>query len=515
LSCIANQNCWKAQNEMEQQITQAFKKQGYTVKRAHPYDSTEKHGFISSQKHGIEVFKSIPKNVRLVVAEAVWQYSHHVLAGLRDHQGPILVVANWNGQWPGLVGALNLGGSLTKMNKPYSILWSKKFDDEFFETKLKEWINTGSIKHDQSHVRDLSVSQLSTENKNLGIKLANKLQSDKSIMGIFDEGCMGMYNAIIDDELLNPLGIYKERLSQSALLAAMRTVSDDEAKRVKDWLDTHGMQFNFGSDPKTELTLDQVLEQCKMYIAAARISNDFGCDTIGIQYQQGLKDLTAASDLVEGILNNKDRPPVYDKNGKELYAGQPLPVFNEVDEGAAVDIVITNRVWNALGFDPSTTLHDVRYGEDYNGEFVWVFEISGSAPPNHFIGGYKGTISERQPAMYFPLGGGSVKGISKPGEVVWSRVYIQNHELHCDIGLASVRELPKEETERRWNMTTKEWPIMHAVLKGVTQNQLMGRHKANHVQVVYAPSVADAEKALQVKAAMMNKLGIKVHLCGV
>jgi hypothetical protein len=37
-------------------------------------------------------------------------------------------------------------------------------------------------------------------------------------MGIFDEGCMGMYNAIIDDELLNPAGIFKERLSQSALV---------------------------------------------------------------------------------------------------------------------------------------------------------------------------------------------------------------------------------------------------------------------------------------------------------
>ena len=36
-------------------------------------------------------------------------------------------------------------------------------------------------------------------------------------MGIFDEGCMGMYNAIIPDELLNPMGVYKERLSQSAL----------------------------------------------------------------------------------------------------------------------------------------------------------------------------------------------------------------------------------------------------------------------------------------------------------
>ena len=44
----------------------------------------------------------------LVVAEAVWQYSHHVLAGLRTHRGPILVVANWSGEFPGLVGLLGL-----------------------------------------------------------------------------------------------------------------------------------------------------------------------------------------------------------------------------------------------------------------------------------------------------------------------------------------------------------------------------------------------------------------------
>ena len=37
-----------------------------------------------------------------------------------------------------------------------------------------------------------------------------------------------------------------------------------------------------------------------MYIAALRIADDFGCDLVGIQYQQGLKDLLPASDLVEG-----------------------------------------------------------------------------------------------------------------------------------------------------------------------------------------------------------------------
>ena len=50
-------------------------------------------------------------------------------------------------------------------------------------------------------------------------------------MGVFDEGCMGMHNAIIPDELLNPTGIFKERLSQSALYAAMLQVSDHEARK--------------------------------------------------------------------------------------------------------------------------------------------------------------------------------------------------------------------------------------------------------------------------------------------
>ena len=63
------------------------------------------------------------------------------------------------------------------------------------------------------------------------------MQARKAILGVFDEGCMGMYNAIIEDYLLNPLGVYKERLSQAALVAAMRDVSDAEAQKIRDWLD--------------------------------------------------------------------------------------------------------------------------------------------------------------------------------------------------------------------------------------------------------------------------------------
>lgn len=520
LRLSANQTCWPAQRDMEEKLTAAFAQKGYKLVRAHAYNEAEKHGFISSQRMGMDVFMKIHPEARLVFATAAWQYSHHVLPGLRGHKGPILTVANWSGQWPGLVGLLNLNGSLVKAGKKFSTIWSKDFTDEFFLKGLEEWLREGRITHDLSHVHALDRGKLPADARELGASLASDLQYRKAIMGIFDEGCMGMYNAIIDDELLNPAGIFKERLSQSALVAKMRTVSDAEARGVYDWLVKKGVTFSFGKDPATELTEGQVLEQCKMYIAAVRIAKDFGCDAVGIQYQQGLKDMVAASDLAEGMLNNAERPPVYAEGTKEeLFAGGPVVHFNEVDEGAGTDALITNRCWNALGLDPSTTLHDVRWGEHYKGDgldaFVWLLQISGAAPANHFVNGYAGATSDRQPAMYFPLGGGSLKGVGKPGEIVWSRVFVEGGSLHVDMGRGTVVSLPAAETERRWKQTTPQWPIVHTIFHGVSQNQFMARHRANHVNVAYAPTAEMADRALATKAAMMAELGVVVHLCGV
>jgi hypothetical protein len=515
LRLSANQKCWPAQERVEKAVIGAIERSGRRVERAHAYDPVLKHGFIDSQKHGMKVFEHIPLTAPLVVVEAVWQYSHHVLHGMYTHRGPILTVANWSGEWPGLVGMLNLNGSATKAGIKYSTLWSADFTDSFFLQGLKQWLDHGTVEHDLSHVRPLAALPMPADAEQIGVDLARQLRREKAIVGVFDEGCMGMYNAIIPDELLHPTGCFKERLSQSALYAGMLAVSEAEAQEVRRWLDGKGMRFHTGTNSESELTDQQILEQCKMYIAALRIADDFGCDAIGIQYQQGLKDLTPASDLAEGLLNNVDRPPVRAaENGRILYEGNALPHFNEADECAGLDALVTNRVWRRLGFDPETTLHDVRYGEDYNGRFVWVFEISGAVPPQHLRGGYTGASSERQPPMYFRLGGGTIKGVSKPGEIVWSRVFIEGGKLKADIGRAAAIGLPDEETERRWRITTPQWPIMHAVLYGVTQEQLMARHKANHIQVAYVPNAEGANRALFAKAAMFREMGLEVSVCG-
>ena len=519
LRLAANQRCWPAQREMEAQLTRAVADCGYELLRAHPFKPNEQHGFIGSQKEGMQVFAGIDPQAPLVVAEAVWQYSHHLLHGLIGHTGPILTVANWSGTWPGLVGLLNLNGSLTKAGRKYSSLWAEDFAADDFRRKLAKWLKTGSVKHKTDHVTPLSDVKVPGKLRRLGAALAEQLQREKAIMGVFDEGCMGMFNAIIPDELLNPTGVYKERLSQSALYYETLRTPDDEATAVRRWLEARGLKFITGPDHASDLTDAQIHRQCQMYLAAVRIADDFGCHTIGIQYQQGLKDLLPASDLVEGTLNNAERPPVVSRDGaRTLYAGEPLPHFNEVDECAGLDGLMTYRVHRALAQPVENTLHDLRWGDvDRSGstdEYVWVLLISGAAPPAHFIGGWAGASSERQPAMYFPSGGGTLKGISKPGEIVWSRIYIDEGRLKMDLGRAGVVELPQEETQRRWQATTPQWPIMHAVTYGVSRDQMMARHKANHLQVAYAHGAAEADAALLAKAALAEALGMEVALCG-
>ena len=120
----------------------------------------------------------------------------------------------------------------------------------------------------------------------------------------------------------------------------------------------------------------------------------------------------------------------------------------------------------------------------------------------------------RQPPMYFRLGGATLRGVSRPGQIVWSRVFVEDGRLKADLGRGHVAALPEEETERRWRATSYEWPIMHAVLHGVSRDQLMARHKSNHVHVAYAPTAEEADDALSVKAAMLEAMGIDVWLCG-
>ena len=111
--------------------------------------------------------------------------------------------------------------------------------------------------------------------------------------------------------------------------------------------------------------------------------------------------------------------------------------------------------------------------------------------------------------------GGTLKGVGRPGDIVWSRVFVESGMMHIDMGLAKVVTLPADETESRWKEVTRQWPMVSVVMEGVGRDAFMARHRANHVSIAYASNRDEAMHALQVKAAMCAALGIRVNLCGV
>lgn len=504
----ACQVCWPTQEWTLKQVQQAFAKIGVKTQIAHGYDAKRKHGFITKQCDGAEVFSKIDPKAPVVVVLSCWAYAHHVSGPLQTHKGPILLLGNFDGTWPGLVALLNHAGTLSRLNVKYSRLWTDDFQkDDYFMKKLEQWAKTGKATHSEKHVAEVDGVKLNAAAEKLGKSIGDAILRERRIMGQFDPGCMGMLNAVLDPAKVGACGLPIEYLNQSDLLAEMDLVSDEEAQKHLNWLVKKGTWFDWGTDTFTELTHDQVRTQMKMYAAACRFYRRYGLSSIGIPYQLGLVRQCPASDLVEGMLNNSDRPPVRDpETGKVVNPGKPLVHFNEGDLGAGIPQLLLNEILQAKGLPPETTLHDVRWGREWEGRFIWVFLISGAAPPAHF-GGWKYTQVYRQPAMYFPKGGGTCAGVSKPGTITWARCFEAEGALWMDCGVGEVIAMPEAEVRDRLQRTTPQWPIANVHIPGYDRNEMMATHMANHIVIGYGD-------VLQELIALCRHLGIKVRVAG-
>ena len=504
----AGQVCWPMQEKTLRAVKAAFRKMGYQTEVFPSYDPERKHGFLTKQFEGTRVFSAIPPEAPVAVVLSCWAYSHHVAGPLQTHKGTILLLANFDGTWPGLVSLLNHSSTLDRLGIHHSRLWTERFEhDPAFMKRLKTWCETGEIEYDLSHLVDAEDLTLPSQALTFGERLAKKIIREKRIMGQFDPGCMGMLNAVMNPAKLAGLGMPLELLSQSDLVAEMSLVSDEEAQSHLNWLIQKGAWFDWGTDPSEHLVHPQVISQMKMYSAAARMVQRFGLSAIGIPYQIGLVRSVPASDLAEGMLNNSDRPDVIDlETNKIIRKGKVIVHFNEGDIGSGIPQVLMRDIYEQKGMPAETTLHDIRWGRSYQGKFIWVFEISGGAPPAHF-GGWKNTKIYRQPKMYFPLGGGTCSGVSKPGVVTWARFYETFGEIGMDCGTGKVVQMPTAEVNDRLRKTTAEWPIANVHIPGYDRDQLMASHMSNHITIGYG-------NILQELVATSLHLGIPTRVCG-
>ena len=372
---------------------------------------------------------------------------------------------------------------------------------------------TGNKKHNTSYLHAVDAAQPAAAAPSwaIGRKVGEYSLCHKELIGLYDTFCMGMINGVFPQKALVDIGMPMEGLSQSALLVEMGKVPQALREACLAWYESHGMRFAYGTDPTRELTREQVLEQCAMLIAMARAVDRFGLTAVGVQYQQGLAHSCAASDFAEGAIGSSERFPIPAEDGHIIRPGKPIRCVNEVDMGTAIPQVLLWRLLDGLNQPAATTLHDIRWGSEYEGVFYWDFEISGSVPFDHLKGGIAGATGYRQPPMYFPRGGSTIAGQGKAGTLIWARAHYEGTQVVLHVGTGQAVELPAPEFERRRRATTYEWPLLNCTLDGVGRDDLMAGHQSNHITITYVdPALRDDIMRALVAQAMTQNMRVFV-----
>ena len=409
----------------------------------------------------------------LIGVYAHWVYGPHTCDGVMATEAPLLLASNFDGTWPGLVGLLNTGACLTSLGRKHSRLWSDHGDlrtDPWFLEQLDTWVRDGVIEHDASAIQPSPVSAPSSVVDSV---LAG-LRARRPLAAMFGDTSMGMINGYFGPQRLARVGFSEHKIDQAWLIEQGKTVDparvDDALAFVRD----RGVEFHYGDDFDVNATRAQLRDYC----AALDLLGEFRADCVGWQYQLGLIRSLPPSDFAEGLLNSACRP---ESNGSTIACA------TEADQGNLLPMELLKRLLCAHGLHESVAFHDVRWGGEHDGRFVWVLLNSGSAGAyafNHDPDTLRGVHSYRQPVAYFPIPGGTFAGESLPGEITWARAWLDTDELVMDVGRGEVVALPPAVRDEWWSGTTREWPLMAADLH-LGRDDLMAVYQSNHVAVAY------------------------------
>lgn len=428
-----------------------------------------------------------------------WCYGPHTTEGVVGKENPLLLASNFSGTWPGLVGLLNTGACLEMVERKFSRIWTDAQDwtrDDVFMERLEEWLTTGRIAWSEDAIS--YAAPVSAD----AISVAEKVEADirrRRILALMlGDTSMGMINGYFGPRFLSRVGFAEHKVDQAWLIDRGKNISADRIEEAYRFVVDRGVAFHHGEEGAEDFTPDATKEQLRDYLTILDLVSEFQADCIGWQYQLGLINLRPPSDFAEGLLNSACRPES---------SGEPIVDATEADQGNLIPMELMKRILKAKRLHPAVFFHDVRWGAEHNGKFLWVLLNSGSSGAyafNHDPDSLKGVHSYRQPLEYFPVPGGTFSGISLPGEVTWSRAYLRQGELWMDVGQGEVVQLSPEKSKQWLDATTPEWPLMVADLR-MGRQTLMAHYMSNHIAVAYGNIFGEM-------VALCRALGFKVRI---
>lgn len=453
-------------------------------------------GFLTKPHEAIE--KLGPVDGPIVGLYTHWVYGPHTVDGVTGRDNPLLMVSNFSGKWPGLVGLLNTGACLAADGRQSSRLWTDAADwsrDSAFIERLEEWCDKDSIVYNGASIRSAPVPSAAAIATAKTVHA--EMQRRRPIALMLGDTSMGMTNGYFGARALHRLGFAEHKVDQAWIIDYGRRVSDRRIDDALAFVNAKGIKFHYGEAGAEDFDAAATREQLRDYLAVLDLVDEFKADCVGWQYQLGLIKLRPPSDFAEGLLNSACRP---EGNGDTIVDS------TEADQGNLLPMEMMKRLLKAKGLHQSVAFHDVRWGGEHDGRFLWLLLNSGSAGAYAFSldpDTLEGVHSYRQPAQYFPVPGGTFTGASMAGKVSWARAWLDDGEPVMDVGKGEVVELPQEKLSEWWNGTTPEWPIMIADL-GIGRDTLMAHYMSNHIAVAYGD-------ILEEMAALSKLCGYRVR----
>jgi len=456
-------------------------------------------GFLSKPHEAIE--KLGPVSDPMVGVCVHWFYGPHTTDGVVGKDNPLLLASNFSGQWPGLVGLLNTAACLALLDRPFSRVWTDASDwtaDDVFMERLSTWCSTGRIPYAEEGIS--YHAPVSEEAAAVAKRVADEIRKRRALILMLGDTSMGMINGYFGPRLLARHGFAEHKVDQAWIIDRGKRVTE---KRIDDafrFVVDKGVTFHWGEKGAEDFDERGTKEQLRDYLAVLDLVDEYKADCVGWQYQLGLLPLRPPSDFSEGLLNSACRP-----EGN----GDTIACATEADQGNVLPMELMKRLLKTKGLHQDVMFHDVRWGAEHDGRFVWVLLNSGSTSAyafNHDPSSLRGVHSYRQPSLYFPHPGGTFAGESLPGKITWSRAYVRDGELWMDVGRGEVVGLPSEVRDAWWNGTTREWPFMAADL-GVSRDALMAHYLSNHVAVAYGDIFGEM-------VALSHELGFRVRVWG-
>lgn len=454
-------------------------------------------GMLTRPHEAIEALSGIDEP--MIGMYAHWVYGPHTTDGVVGKDTPLLLASNFSGTWPGLVGLLNTAACLEMVDRKASRIWTSEKDwthDDEFMMRLESWVDSGGISYATDAIHEVGSLQ------GAGVKRAERVFDDmkkqRPLALMLGDTSMGMTNGYFGPRVLSKVGFSEHKVDQAWIIHRGKSITNRRIDDALAFVQNKGVVFHYGEREAEDFDQEATREQLRDYLAVLDLVEEFGADCVGWQYQLGLINSRPPSDFAEGLLNSTCRP---ESNGDTIADA------TEADQGNLVPMEMMKRLLKAKGLHQAVFFHDIRWGDEVDGRFIWLLLNSGSSGAYAFNfdpDTLAGTHSYRQPSAYFPIPGGTLSGVSKAGAITWARAHLSDGDLWMDIGRGNVVELPTQVRDAWWNSTTPQWPFMAADL-GMSRETLMAHYMSNHIAVAYGD-------ILHEMIALSQMLGFKIRV---